>query len=152
MKDGYADEAGAGAGGGLSTSFGADLLVPVTPLPALALLPVLAVPAPLEGAGAGCLSAATAVALGKGRMTSFSGLKVGYDDADDAEEDEDEEDTPFCEVGCSGGLFDDETEGFDDPGTEPVVLIGSTTMTSVQALRSPSIPPGKSSIARIRNS
>ena len=146
MNDGYDDDAGAGTGGGLSTSFGADLLVPVTPPP------VLAVPAPLEGVGAGCLSAATAVALGKGRMTSFSGLKVGYDDADDAEEDEDEEDTPFCEVGCSVGLFDDETEGFDDPGTEPVVLIGSTTMTSVQALRSPSIPPGKSSMARIRNS
>ena len=98
-------------------------------------------------------------------MTSFSGLKVGYADADDADadddddedEDDDDEDTPFCEEG-SVGLFD---VAFDDPGTEPPlssclaetgVLIVSTTMTSVQALRSPSIPPGKSSMARIRNS
>ena len=153
-------------------------VVPVLPLPAVllpALLPV-ALLLGLEVAGVDCLSAAPAVALGNGRMISFSGLKVGYDEADDddddddddADDDEDEdEETPLWGLG-SVGLLEAAAEAFVGTGAEPlsycltgplspclaepVFLTGSTTATSVHALRSPSMPPGKSSIARMRNS
>ena len=49
--------------------------------------------------GLGGLSAATAAALGNGRMISFSGLNVGYDDDDDEEDDEEEEDDLLIDGG-----------------------------------------------------